>query len=254
MFNRSDRIWFLDQLTSANICLIWRRYENIYSFIFVAVLSQITELLKKDFISEFRFKVSLNSIFLYVLSTVFILYLSLDMIEEVKVWVALYWIIMVFAAINATFNSFRLESGRQFYYYYGLVKAEAIIMAKLIFNGLLMLLISLLTYFLISLLNGNPIENQQLFILSLILGSLDLSACLSLVSAIASKTGQNSSLVAILAFPILLPIILIAIKVGLLCGLGFGLDESGGYLLALGMIYPLIVSLALILFPYLWRS
>jgi len=218
------------------------------------MISSIYQLLKKELISEFRYKISLNSIFLYLVSTIFIIYLVFYQIEDLKSWVAIFWIVLVFASLNASMNSFRHESGRQFYYYYGLVKAGPLILSKLIFNSFLMLIISLLSFALLSLLIGNPIENISLFISILILGSMGLSAILTLVAAIASKTSQNSSLTAILAFPILLPTLLISIKASILSGLGFGMEECGTYLLSLGLIYLIILTLSLILFPYLWRS
>lgn len=214
----------------------------------------IIHLLKKEFLTEFRHKISLNSIFLYLTSTVFIIYLIFNQLEELKSWVALYWIILIFAATNASVNSFRLESGRQFYYYYGLVKPIPLILSKMIFNALLIELIALLAYGLIALLIGNPIQNISLFLLVITLGSLAISSILTLVSAIASKTGQNSSLTAILAFPILLPVLLTAIKASLLTGLGFGWDECQSYLLSLVALNVIIAVLSLLLFPYLWRS
>ena len=214
----------------------------------------ILHLLKKEFLTEFRHKISLNSIFLYLTSTVFIIYLIFNQLEELKSWVAIFWIILIFAATNASVNSFRLESGRQFYYYFGLVKAVPLILSKLIFNAFLIELIAFLAYGLISLLIGNPIENIDLFLLVISLGSLALSSVLTLVSAIASKTGQNSSLTAILAFPILLPALLTAIKASLLCGLGFGWDECQSYILSLVALNVIILVLSLLLFPYLWRS
>jgi len=218
------------------------------------MLVQIYQLLRKEFLTEFRHKISLNSIFLYLSSTVFIIYLIFNQLEDLKSWVALYWIILIFASTNASVNSFRLESGRQFYYYYGLVKAVPLILSKMIFNAILIELIAFLAYGLIALLIGNPIENFGLFMIVISLGSLALSSILTLVSAIASKTGQNSSLTAILAFPILLPVLLTAVKASLLSGLGFGWDECQSYLLSLVAINVIILVLSLILFPYLWRS
>jgi len=214
----------------------------------------ILHLLKKEFITEFRYKISLNSIFLYLTSTVFIVYLIFNQLEELKSWVAIYWIILIFATTNASSNSFRHESGRQFYYYFGLVKAVPLILSKLIFNAILIEVIAFLAYGLIALLIGNPIENVSLFLVVIALGSLALSSILTLVAAIASKTSQNSSLTAILGFPILLPVLLTAIKASLLSGLGFGWDECQTYLLSLVAINVIIFVLSLLLFPYLWRS
>lgn len=169
-------------------------------------------------------------------------------------WIALFWIILLFAATNASINSFKRETGRQYYYYYSLCSPVAIITAKLIFNALLLVTIAFLSYGLFFLLLGNPLENNSLFTLVLILGTLAISSTLTLTSAIASKTNNNATLTAILSFPIMLPTLLTAIKASMLCGLGLGWDDCKVYLITLALLNIVIIALSTILFPYLWRS
>ena len=217
-------------------------------------MKEFTALFLKDIKSEYRKRASLNGIFLYVVSTVFVAYLIFNQIEDLNTWLALFWIILIFASTNASIHSFRSESSSEFYYFYGLINPFQLILAKLSFNAILLLIIALFNYFLFSILLDNPVENKSLFLSVIILGSLGLSATLTLVSAIASKTNNNSTLTAILGFPILLPTILTSIKASLLCGLGFGWDEVGVYLISLSLLIVVIVALASVLFPYLWRS
>ena len=218
------------------------------------MIHSIFQLLKKDIKSEFRQRFTLNGIFLYVISTVFIAYLIFSGIEEMTTWVALFWIVLLFASTNASLNSFRMESGRQFFYYYSIANPQSIILSKIIFNGLLLLIIGFFNYFLFSVLLNNPIENQALFLLVILLGSLGISTTLTLVSAIASKTDNNSTLTAILAFPILLPTLLTAIKASILCGLGFEWEDVSIYISSLALLNLVIILLSSVLFPYLWRS
>jgi heme exporter protein B len=210
--------------------------------------------LLKDIKTELRQRSAINGIFLYVVSTVFVAYLIFNRIEEMTTWIALFWIIMIFASTNASIQSFKAESGRQFFYYYSLCKPQAIIFSKLIFNGILLTLIACVNLLFFSVLLGNPIENMGIFFLVILLGSLGISGVLTLVSAIASKTNHNSTLTAVLGFPILLPMILISIKASVMSGLGFGWDECGNYLLMMGLINLIIIALSYVLFPYLWRS
>lgn len=191
---------------------------------------------------------------LYVVSTVFVAYLIFSAIEELTTWVALLWIIILFAGTNASINNYRNESGRQYFYYYTLSNPRAIVLSKYIFNALLLLVVATLTYILFNVLLGNPVENTGLFITTLFLGTLSIASVLNLTTAIASKTNNNATLTAILSFPILLPTLLTAIKSSVLCGLGFGWEETQVYLMTLLLLNVMVLTLSFLLFPYLWRS
>ena len=110
--------------------------------------TQIKFLLKKEILLEWRSKYALNGILLYVISTVFVCYLSFKTTPPL-VWNALFWIILLFAAVNAIAKSFMQESKGRLLYYYQIACPQAIILAKIIYNILLMILI----YFKISLIS-----------------------------------------------------------------------------------------------------
>jgi heme exporter protein B len=220
----------------------------------IALTKEIIQLLKKDILVELRQKAALNGILLYVVSTVFVAYLIFASLEELSTWVALLWIVLLFASTNASINSFRKEAGREFFYYYSIAKPQAIILSKMLFNAILQTIIAALTLLLFNLLLGNPMENNSLFYLVLFLGSLGISTILTLSSAIASKTNNNATLTAILSFPIMLPTLLTAIKASMLCGLGFAWEDCQVYIVTLGLLNIVIVMLSYLLFPYLWRS
>lgn len=215
---------------------------------------QIISLIQKDFLMEYRQKYAINGILLYVVSTVFIAYLVFNKIEESKSWIALFWVILLFSATNATSKSFQGESNQRFLYIYSLASPHAIILAKSIYNVLLIVLVGLVHYFFYSLLLGNIIENEILFISGLILGSMGIAIILTFIAAIASKTNNNTTLMAILSFPIMLPLLLTVIKISTLAGVGFGFEEAGIYLIVLALINIVILTLSYVLFPYLWRA
>ena len=111
-------------------------------------------LLKKDLLLELRQQHSFYGILLYVASTIFVLYLSLNN-PEADVWNALFWIIQLFVCVNAVAKSFLQESRGRMLYFYSISGAKEFIIAKLIYNIILMLLMSLLSLALFFLLLKN---------------------------------------------------------------------------------------------------
>src|SRR5690606_16570023 len=110
---------------------------------------EIIVLVKKEVTLEWRQKFALNGILLYVVSAVFITYLSFGANQgnlSVPSWNALYWIIMLLSAVNAVANSFVQEhQGRQLYYYM-VASPAAIILSTILYNSLLTLILALLGF------------------------------------------------------------------------------------------------------------
>ncbi len=111
--------------------------------------------------------------------------------------------------------------------------------------------LALLVY---SVLLGNPVDDLLLYIFVLFTASLALSSMLTMLSAIASKAGNNSMIMAILSFPIVVPVILMAIKASKNAMDGLARSESMDEILVLIALNVIIITLALLLFPYLWRN
>ncbi|HLU90644.1 MAG TPA: heme exporter protein CcmB [Cyclobacteriaceae bacterium] len=219
--------------------------------------NEIFVLIRKEVTLEWRQKYALNGILLYVVSAVFITYLSFGANRgnlSLPTWNALYWIIILFSSVNAVAKSFVQEhQGRQLYYYM-IAAPESIILSKIIYNTFLTLVLALLGYGVFSLILGNPVQDQTMFVLNLILGAVGLSSCLTMVSGIASKAGNNATLMAILSFPLVIPILLMAISISKNAMDGIDRDLSLDKMLILLAINAIVCSTAYILFPYLWRS
>ena len=217
----------------------------------------IFELVKKEFILELRRKAVISGIGLYLVSIIFICYLTFSLrqnsINEAT-WSALYWLSILFAMVNGIAKSFIGEKKGTLIYYYSIASPQAIIISKIIYNGVLSLFLSIGGYFLFSLFINNPIQDQPLFLLTLLLTSFGFSASLSLISAIASKTNNSNILMAVLSFPVIISLLLMAIKItkNALDGLAF--SDSQDELLNLVAINFIMVALAYLLFPYIWRS
>jgi heme exporter protein B len=217
----------------------------------------IFELVKKEFVLELRRKAVISGIGLYLVSIIFICYLTFSLrqnsINEAT-WSALFWLSILFAMVNGIAKSFIGEKKGTLIYYYSIASPQAIILSKIIYNAVLSLFLSIGGYFLFSLFINNPIQDQPLFLLTLLLTSFGFSASLSLISAIASKTNNSNILMAVLSFPVIISLLLMAIKItkNALDGLAF--SDSQDELLNLVAINFIMVALAYLLFPYIWRS
>jgi heme exporter protein B len=220
-------------------------------------MEEIKYLLKKDILLEWRQKYAFNGMVLYVVSTVFVCYMSfklkINQIEPIT-WNTLFWIILLFAAVNSITKSFLQEnSGRQLYYYQ-LAKPESIILAKIIYNFFLMLFLGGLGFLTYWVFMGNLAENTPLFLFSLVLGALGFSATLTLVSAIASKAENATGLMAVLSFPLILPMLSMLIRLSKNAMDGLEIANSYDEIIVLLGIDLIVISLSYLLFPYFWKS
>jgi ABC-type transport system involved in cytochrome c biogenesis permease component len=95
---------------------------------------------------------------------------------------------------------------------------------------------------------------KGLFIVNIMLGSIGMATTLSLVSSIAARAQNNQTLVAILGLPLLIPVLLMSIKISKNALDGLPWSSSYNELAVIGSIDAIVCSLAIILFPYIWRS
>jgi len=212
----------------------------------------IYTLIKKDLLLEVRQQYSFYGILLYIIATIFVLYMTIRE-PEAKVWNGLFWIIQLFICINAVAKSFLQETRGRMLYFYSIVNPRDFILAKLVFNSVLMLLMSLLSILLFSLFLGNPVQKALPFIGLVLLGGWSLSLVFTFLSAIAAKAQQNAAIMAILGFPIIIPQLMLLMQ---LANTVFS-DKTGiafSTLLLIVALDVLVVMLAVILFPFLWKD
>ena len=214
-------------------------------------------LVKKEWQIELKQKYAINGILLYVLGAVFICYLSFNLQPNMLnpiVWNALLWILLLFIAVNALSKSFVQESSYRDYYYYTLFSPQVLILAKISYNAILMLVLGLFGFGLYALVMGNPVLDLGLYIIAIVLGSLGFSTALTLLAGIAGKVRNNGSLMAIMSFPVVLPILLVTIRISKNAMDGLARSASMDEVWVLGSISVILGALSWVLFPYLWRN
>ncbi len=216
-------------------------------------LKQFLLLLHHEFTAEWRQRNAMGGVLLYVVSTVFVAYLTFKRIDPLS-WIALYWIILLFASVNAVAKSFIQNSSGRMLYYYSMANPLALLLAKLTYNILLLWVIQWLAFFVMQLLVGQPIQDVFMFLLSAALAAIGVAAIGTLVSAISHKASNQSTLMAILSFPVLLPVLMLVIKLSK--NALDGLDRFVSYdeIWTLAAVDVLVIGVALLLFPYLWKE
>ncbi|HWB63708.1 MAG TPA: heme exporter protein CcmB [Chitinophagales bacterium] len=224
------------------------------------IVKAIQSVLVKDLVIEFRNKYVLGGIVLYVFSSVLVIYFALQYSNSLQglnpvVWSVLFWLIILFSSVNAIANSFFREPEHRFYYYYYTLSPQAVIIAKLIYNFLFTVLLSALTFIIFSVMVSNPVSNYPVFVLAVILGGTGYSFLFTTMSAIAGRAGNNATLLAVLGFPLVIPmlIFLTRLSASAIGETGFS-DETIKNLLLLGAFNLVLPTLALVLFPYIWRD
>ena len=219
----------------------------------MGLIKETLFLMRKDFRLELRSSYAISGILLYVFSTVFIVYSSFQQLQP-DVWNALFWVIVLFASISAVVKSFVQENGSRELYYYSLAHPIAVLLSKILYNILLLFLLSLLTWLGFSFVAGNPVKDTGAFFLTLFLGAMGFSITFTFVSAISSKADNSATLMAILGFPLVLPLLLTLIKLSanaLRLMQDTALDKDIAVLLSIDL---LLLAVALVLFPFLWRD
>ncbi|GGG57794.1 heme exporter protein CcmB [Hymenobacter glacieicola] len=213
--------------------------------------------MQKDFRLEWRQRAALNGMLLYVGSTVFVCYLSFSLRGgqlPAPAWNALFWIVLLFSAVNAVAKGFLQESRGRMLYYYTVVRPQAVILAKIGYNALLLLGLALVAFGLYAVVLGNPVENTPLFMGNMLLGAVGFASTLTLVSGIAAKATNSSTLMAVLGFPLMVPMLLLLIKVSKNALDGLEFEASQSSLLTLVALNLIVGAVSYLLFPFLWRS
>jgi heme exporter protein B len=220
------------------------------------LINEIRVLVKKEIQMEWRQKYAIHGLLLYLASTIFVCYLSFKAKQQAInpiTWNTLFWLIILFMAVNAIGKSFTQESKQRNIFYYSIVSPEAVIYSKIFYNSLVMIGISFIGILFYSWVMGNPVGNLPLYLLSLILGAIGFSATLTMVAGIAAQGENSATLMSVLSFPIIIPLLLILLKLSKSAMDGISMQENWDEMATLASLDVIVIVLSGILFPYIWR-
>jgi heme exporter protein B len=215
------------------------------------MLRETFALLYKEWLLERRQGYALASLSAYSLSLVFLVSFALKGSAGAGTWLVGYWLVVLFVAVNAAAKSFMGETPGQTLYVYQLARAEAVLLAKLVYNSLLVLVLGALSLVFYLVFMGSPFPSLVVFLPGVALGCMGLGAGLTLVSAIAAQAGNRTTLMALLSLPVVMPQLFLLVRIG-----QGALNETvrWGDIGFLAGVVGILAALSLVLFPFLWRE
>lgn len=216
-------------------------------------LSHVFAIIKKDFDIEIRQKYTIYGVFLFAVTSAYLLYKTFNKVSGLE-WDILLWIILLYAGLNAIVKSFIQEKRETYLYYYSLFGPLEVIVAKLIYNFIFLLFLSCVLIFVFSILLGNPLKDISLFVKCLVLGVLGISSIFTFVSTISGSSNSNATLMSILSLPLVLPIVLLMERITAISMRLIQDSTVGNDLLILGGIDLLVIGMIVAIFPVLWKS
>lgn len=215
----------------------------------------------KDIQSELRTRYALNALFLFAASVAVAVSLGVGTLglrrdpQFIVIQSALLWIALLFAALNGLARSFVQEEERRTTLALRLAAPSlAVYLGKFLFNLVLLAALDIITTLLFLIFLRVEIGNVGMFIALLSTGSLALTTATTLLAAIIAQANFKGGLFAVLAFPIIVPLLVIAIQ-GTTLAIGGGTWSQGAPILNLLLSYAVATFVAsLMLFRFVWES
>lgn len=220
-------------------------------------MKQALILARKEMLLEFRERHTFGGIVLFAVAAVFICYLGFHAIPNPNTWNALFWIMVLFSSFNSMSRSFQKEERGVLLYLYSLADPRSVILGKLIYNSLLTLVLTAITLIVyVTFMGDQALVEADLmqFISAALLGAIGLAGALTLISGIAAKTGNVFGMMAVLGFPVIIPLLVTVMKVSKNALDGLSMEVNQKYFMVLLGLNLLVWALSYLLFPYLWRD
>lgn len=216
---------------------------------------------RKDVRSELRTRYALNALAMFALTVVLVVSFYLgprlaprDPLAPV-IHAALLWIALFFSALTGLGRAFVQEEEGQTATFLRLnTPPLAVFVGKWLLNVFLLFVLSIVVTLLLYLFLNMRVANVAMLVLTLLLGGLGLAASVTLVSAVIAKAAARSALFAALAFPIVFPLLVIAMLATEQALTGAPWRIALPQLQGLGAYGVAMTAAAVFLFPYVWDA
>lgn len=215
----------------------------------------------KDLRSELRTRYALNAMVLFAACTAVMVSVGTTFIglrrtdEALLIQASLLWIALLFAAMSGLARSFvHEEETRTLAALRMAAPPLAVYLGKFLFNVALLVLLSIITSLLFIIFVRVHVASPMAFMAILAGGGLCLATATTILAAIIAQASFKSALFAVLAFPLLVPPLVVAIQ-----GTALSLGEGGLALALPALQFLLAYSVAtfvasLMLFPFVWEA
>ena len=210
----------------------------------------------KDWRAELRTRHALHTLLLFAVTTLVTVSLALGPIgvsssERLAVLPALLWVILLFAAAAGLPRGFVQEEETHTAIALRLAATpSALFCGKALYGASLLFALELLLVPLYVAMMQLPVAAPALLVAALGLGGLGLALASTLLAAMVAQAQGRGALFPILGFPVLLPLLLLAVELTR----GAVLGSVGDGVVANLLLYDAAIAVAgLMLFPLVWN-
>lgn len=211
----------------------------------------------KDFSSELRMRYAINALIMFVVVAVSTILFSIGSEKAPQnVYAGLFWVVVFFSAMSGLSRNFVSEEERGTNLILSLIAHPiSIFVGKFFFNLILIVFINLIIAFLyFFLFTDFIIKNWLMFSLSFVLGNFGIAASSTIIAAIISKANVKGTLYPVLAFPVLLPLILMLIEITKAAMEGNPIYSMQAEFVVLISYDVIMFTASILVFDIIWRD
>jgi heme exporter protein B len=211
----------------------------------------------KDLRSELRTRYAVSALVMFVVTTIAIIMFSLGQeAAPAEVLSGMLWVVIFFGAMSGLSRTFVMEEERGTAMTLQLLTPpSAVYFGKLLFNIVLVVALNVFTVLLyLFLINGFVIRSADVFVLTIVFGSLGFASAATVIAAIIARANTKGTLYPVLSFPILLPLLITVIDATKSATEGVPLAEAGGVFQFLISYIVVLTTLSYLLFEYIWKD
>ena len=207
--------------------------------------------------TEFRKAHGWVGLLLFALASAYAAYRAVGARPEPATWNALVWVVLMFSAFNALARPLADDVATVRRYQMHLIDPRDFLLARMLYHGLLLSVLSVVIQGAFSLFLGTEhLEGTRSLWMALGMQTTAwaMAGTITLLGALAARAGAGFGLTAVLGLPLIIPILLLAARLGDAIMSGLGAAEKWESLLFLGTFGGGAAAMGYILFPYLWRE
>jgi heme exporter protein B len=220
-------------------------------------LRSVAAIFVKDLRSELRTRYAVSALVMFVVTTIAIIMFSLGQeTAPAEVLAGMLWVVVFFGAMSGLSRTFVMEEERGTAMTLQLLAPpSAVYFGKLLFNVVLVVSLNVFTVLLyLFLINGFVIRSADVFVLTIVLGSIGFASAATVIAAIIARANTKGTLYPVLSFPILLPLLITVIDATRSAAEGVPLSESWGVFQFLISYIVVLTTLSYLLFEYIWKD
>lgn len=220
-------------------------------------MKKIYYIFYKDFTSELRMRYAINALIMFVIVAISTILFSIGSERSPQnVYAGMFWVVVFFSAMSGLSRVFVSEEERGTTLILSLIANPiSIYLGKFLFNLVLIFFINTLIAVLYSMLFQDfVIQNWESFIYAFILGNIGIAGSSTIIASIIAKANVKGTLYPVLAFPVLLPLIMMLIEITKSALEGNPISDVRAEFMVLISYNIVMITASIMVFDLIWRD